>query len=215
MGRRETRFRDLVLEARDSDQEVNLDQAAELLATRVISGELVLKNWDHAVEQWIARLQLLGNSMPELGMPGWGPEDQIAAVAQICHGAIGYKDIKDADPWPVLNDWLNSSQRAALDSSCPTRITLPNGQGAKITYDPDKGPFISVKVSHLFGVWETPMICHGRVPLLVHILTPGQKPWQMTKDLRSFWSTGYFQMKKELAGRYPRHPWPESPKDHA
>jgi ATP-dependent helicase HrpB len=56
------------------------------------------------------------------------------------------------------------------------------------------------------------MIANGRVPVLVHILTPGQKPWQMTKDLEGFWQSGYFQMKKEVAGRYPRHPWPDDPK---
>mgnify|MGYP000589553828 CR=1 FL=1 len=88
-------------------------------------------------------------------------------------------------------------------------ITLPNGQSARITYEPGRDPFISVRVSHLFGVWETPAIVQGRVPLLVHILTPGQKPWQMTKDLPSFWNSGYKQMKKDLAGRYPKHDWPD------
>ncbi len=212
VSRKETRFRDLTLDAKDSDHQVNLDQAAELLATRVIEGELTLKNWDHQVQQWIARLSLLGKAMPELDMPGWGPEDEAAAIAQICHGAIAYKDIKEANPWPVLREWLSHAQRSALDSYCPERITLTNGQSAKITYERDKDPFISVKVSHLFGVWETPTLCNGRVPLLVHILTPGQKPWQMTKDLKSFWSSGYAQMKKEIAGRYPRHPWPDDPK---
>jgi len=212
VARNETRFRDLVIESSESEHGVNLDKAAEILADKVLSGELVLKNWDHSVEQWVQRLKVIGAAMPELEMPGWGEEDQQAAIAQICHGAVRYKQIKDADPWPVLREWLNHSQRAALESYCPTRISLPNGQGCKITYDPDKGPFISVKVAHLFGVWKTPTLCDGRVPVLVHVLTPGQKPWQMTKDLESFWSSGYPQMRKELAGRYPRHPWPENPK---
>ncbi len=81
VSRKETRFRDLTLDAKDSDHQVNLDQAAELLATRVIEGELTLKNWDHQVQQWIARLSLLGKAMPELDMPGWGPEDEAAAIA--------------------------------------------------------------------------------------------------------------------------------------
>ncbi len=211
VARHETRFRDLVLNARDSDKDVNLDQAAEILAARVLSGELVLKKWDHSVEQWIERLKVLGKAMPELDMPGWSDEDQQAAVAQICHGSVRYKQIKDASPWPVLNDWLNPAQRSALESYCPTRITLPNSQGCKITYDRDKGPFISVKVAHLFGVWKTPTLCDGRVPILIHVLTPGQKPWQMTKDLESFWKNTYLQMRKELSGRYPKHPWPQDP----
>ena len=212
VSRKETRFRDLVIESKESDHGIHLDQAAELLAARVVSGELELKNWNHAVHQWTARLACLGQWMPDLGLPGWSDQDRIDAIAQICHGAVTYKDIRDADVWRVLREWLSADQRAALDAYCPERIDLPNGQSAKITYEDGKDPWISVRVSHLFGVWETPVICHGRVPLLVHILTPGQRPWQMTRDLKGFWASGYFQMKKEVAGRYPRHPWPDDPK---
>ena len=212
VARKETRFRDLILEAKESDHGVNLDQAAGLLASRVLTGELVLKNWDDSVTQWTARLASLGRWMPELGMPSWSDEDRADAVAQICHGAVSYKEIKEANVWRVLREWLSAGQRAALDSYCPERISLPNGQSAKITYGIDRDPFISLRVSHLFGIWETPMIANGRAPLLIHILTPGQKPWQVTKDLKGFWSTGYAQMKKEVAGRYPRHPWPDDPK---
>ena len=215
ISRKETRFRDLVIEVRESDHGVNLDQAAELLAARVLSGELTLKNWDHSVDQWTARLALLGQWMPELGMPGWTDEDRQSAIAQICHGSVSYKEIKEANVWRVLREWLSAGQRAALDSYCPERITLPNGQTAKITYEAGKDPFIAIRVSHLFGVWETPTIANGRVQLLVHILTPGQKPWQMTKDIKGFWQTGYAQMKKEVAGRYPRHPWPDDPRAYA
>lgn len=212
VARKETRFRDLVLEAKESDHGVNLDQAAELLARRVLSGELILKNWDDSVTQWTARLAMLGKWMPELGMPDWSEEDRVDAIAQICHGAVSYKEIKEANVWRVLREWLNAGQREALDAYFPERVTLPNGQAAKITYGFDKDPFISLRVSHLFGIWETPTVAGGRVPLLVHILTPGQKPWQMTKDLKGFWASGYAQMKKEVAGRYPRHPWPDDPK---
>jgi len=212
VARKETRFRDLVMEAKESDHGVNLDQAAELLAQRVLSGELILKNWDDSVNQWTARLASLGTWMPELGMPGWTDEDRRDAIAQICHGSVSYKEIKEANVWRVLRDWLSHEQRAALDAYCPERVNLPNGQSAKITYTTGMDPFISVRVSHLFGIWETPMIANGRVPLLVHILTPGQKPWQMTKDLKGFWQSGYAQMKKEVAGRYPRHPWPDDPR---
>lgn len=212
VARKETKFRDLVLDGKESDHGVNLDAAAGILAARVISGELVLKNWDNSVEQWTARLALLGKCMPELGMPGWTEEDRADAVAQICHGSVSYKEIKEANVWRVLREWLSAGQRAALDAHCPERVDLPNGQSAKITYGEGKDPFISVRVSHLFGLWETPVIAGGRVPLLVHILTPGQKPWQMTKDLKGFWACGYAQMKKEVVGRYPRHAWPDDPK---
>jgi ATP-dependent helicase HrpB len=212
ISRRETRFRDLVLETKESDHHINLDAAAEILAARVLSGELVLKSWDASVEQWCARLEFLGKAMPDLDLPGWSEEDRIAAVSQICHGAVSYKDIKEAPVWPVLREWLSGQQRAALDRFAPERLQLPNGQNPKVTYEPGKDAWIALKVQHLFGVWQTPMIANGRVPVLVHILAPSQRPWQMTRDLTNFWATGYPQMKKELAGRYPRQAWPDDPK---
>jgi ATP-dependent helicase HrpB len=212
ISRKETRFRDLVLETKESDHGINLDQAAELLAQRVLAGELNLKNWDDSVTQWTARLSLLGGWMPELGLPSWTEADYADAVAQICHGAVSYKEIKEANVWKILREWLSQAQCDALDRFCPERLSFSNGHSAKITYRLGFDPFISLRVSHLFGIWETPLIASGRVPLLVHILTPGQKPWQMTKDIRGFWASGYAQMKKEIAGRYPRHPWPDEPR---
>jgi ATP-dependent helicase HrpB len=212
VARKETRFRDLVIEAKESDHGVDLDKAAEILAARVLAGDLVLKYWDESVTQWTARLASLGSWMPELGMPGWTDDDKAAAIAQICHGALSFKELKEANVWPVLREWLGPEQRATLDAYCPERLFLANGQNPKVNYEIGKDPWIALRVQHLFGVWETPTLANGRVPVLVHILAPNQRPWQMTKDLRNFWNTGYPQMRKELAGRYPKHPWPDDPK---
>ncbi len=209
VARKETRFRDLTLESKESDQGVNLSLAAEMLAERVISGELTLKNWDDAVEQWTSRLNLVSRVMPELGLPSWTHEDRVAAIAQICHGAVAYKEIKEAPVWPVLREWLSYHQQQLLDQHAPEWLKFSAERRAKITYPADGDPFIAVKVQHLFGTKETPRICGGKVPLLVHICAPSQRPWQMTKDLGSFWSQGYRQMKKDLAGRYPKHDWPD------
>ncbi|MEM9237636.1 MAG: ATP-dependent helicase HrpB [Verrucomicrobiota bacterium] len=212
VARRELRFLDLVLESKDSDQNVNLDAAAEELAKRVLDGELVLKRWDAAVEQWGARLACLSEWMPEMELPGWSDEDKAAAVAQICHGLTSYKEIKEAAVWPVLKEWLSGAQQAVLESYAPERITLANGRSVKISYEFGKDPWIGLRVRDLFGVWETPTIAGGKVPLLVHVQAPNQRAWQMTKDLESFWTSGYAQMRKDLAGRYPKHPWPEDPR---
>lgn len=209
VARKEVKFRDLILESKESDQGVNLSYAAEMLAERVISGELTLKNWDDAVEQWTARLNLLSHHMPELGLPAWSHEDRVAAIAQICHGSVAYKDIKEAAVWPVLRDWLSYAQHQLLEKNAPEWLKLSEDRRAKITYPVEGDPYIAVKVQHLFGTKETPRICGGKVPLLVHICAPNQRPWQMTKDLPSFWNSGYKQMKKDLAGRYPKHDWPD------
>jgi ATP-dependent helicase HrpB len=213
VARRSTTFRDLILEQQDSDIGVNLSLAAEMLAERVISGELTLKNWDDAVEQWTARLNLIAKLMPELGLPSWQDDDRVAAIAQICHGAVSYKEIKEAPVWPVLRDWLSPMQHQSLEQHAPESIKLSADRKAKIIYPAEGDPYIAVKVQHLFGTWETPRIAGGKLPLLVHICAPNQRPWQMTKDLASFWKQGYTQMKKDLAGRYPKHDWPENPKN--
>jgi ATP-dependent helicase HrpB len=213
VARRSTTFRDLILEQQDSDIGVNLSLAAEMLAERVISGELTLKNWDDPVEQWTARLNLIAKLMPELGLPSWQDDDRVAAIAQICHGAVSYKEIKEAPVWPVLRDWLSPIQHQSLEQHAPESIKLSADRKAKIIYPAEGDPYIAVKVQHLFGTWETPRIAGGKLPLLVHICAPNQRPWQMTKDLASFWKQGYTQMKKDLAGRYPKHDWPENPKN--
>ncbi len=208
IGLKETYFRDLAIE-RDERGEPDKNQAAELLAERVISGELLLKKWNDGVEQWIARLANLTEWMPELDLPGFSEEDKKMAIAQMCVGALSYKDIKDKDPWPVLRDWLSAPQLAVLDSFAPERITLSNGQTPKLRYERGAPPIIALKVQQLYGVSETPTICNGAVPLMIHICGPNMRPWQMTRDLESFWQTGMTQMKKDLAGRYPKHEWRE------
>jgi ATP-dependent helicase HrpB len=212
VARMERCFRDLVLEASESDRDVNLDAAATLLAERVLAGELRLKRWDDAVEQWCARLACLSSWMPELELPGWSDEDREAAVAQICHGATRYKEIKEAEVWPVLKEWLSAPQRAALDAYAPTRLRLAGGRESKVRYAIDGPPVIGVMVRDLFGQWATPAVADGRVPVVVEVQAPNRRPWQVTRDLESFWRTGYAQMRKDLAGRYPKHPWPEDPR---
>lgn len=212
VARHERRFRDLVLESRDSDRGADLDAAAELLAERVIAGELVLKRWDDEVDQWCARLAGLSTWMPELELPGWTEQDREMAVAQICHGSVSYKEIKEALVWPVLKDWLSAAHRSALDAYAPERIKLPTGREVKVRYGMGKEPQIGLMVRDLFGVWETPTIAGGKVPVLVEVQAPNRRAWQVTKDLKSFWNSGYTQMRKDLAGRYPKHPWPEDPK---
>ena len=204
--RREVRFRDLVLSSKDGG-EPEREVAAQLLAQRVASGELKLKNWDAGVEQWIARLLCLREWMPELELPGFDEEDRGIAFEEICNGAFSYKDIKGREVMPALVSWLSSAQKAALDHYAPVRIKLSNGREVKLKYEESKPPMMALQVQRLFGVKETPTIADGRVKVQVHVCAPNQRPWQMTQDLPGFWKTGFSQMKKDLAGRYPKHQW--------
>ena len=198
-------FRGLVLEEKRGG-EVDPNLAGELLAGRVIAGDLALKKWDAKVERWIARLAFLSKAMPELEFPGFDAGDREMAIAQICAGATTSKEVKDRDPWRVLHDWLAVPQREAMDSFAPEKITLENGVNTRVFYAAGNDPWFEEKVQRLYGVKETPTIANGH-PLVAKILAPNQRPWQVTSDLPGFWERGFAQMKKDLAGRYPKHNW--------
>lgn len=201
-------YEDLVLEDRDRG-DAPPELAAPILAEKVVDGTLKLVKWDDSVEQWIRRLNGLSVWMPELELPRFSEEDKLVAISLACEGAVGYKDIKEREILPVLRDWLSGWQAKALDDYAPVSITLPNGQHARVRYGEDSTPVIGLTVQRLFGVAESPRIANGTMTVKVEVLAPSQRPWQVTGSLESFWRNGYGQMKKDLAGRYPRHRWPE------
>jgi ATP-dependent helicase HrpB len=201
-----SRFRGLALSARRVEPPP-AEAAARLLADEVVAGNLVLKEWDHTVEQWILRLNLLSKWCPEFELPPITDDDRRHLIEQICHGAIGYKDIKDRDVRPVVQSWLSHAQRELLDKHAPERLSLGNGRTPKVSYEPGNPPHIAMRIQELYDVTQTPKIAVGRVPVLVRILTPGMKPVQVTQDLANFWREHYPKIKSELQRRYPKHEW--------
>ncbi len=203
-------FRDLVIEDRAGAAPPE-DAAARILATEVREGRLAMKHWDHAVEQWIARLNTLAEAMPEYDLPRFGDEERQTVLEEICLGAKSYKEIKDRQVWPVLKDWLSPHQKGLMDAYVPERVTLSNGRQAKITYSSSgEKPKISVLIQNLFGVKETPTIAEGKIPLVIEILAPNHRPAQVTADLAGFWKNSYAAVRAQLRGRYPKHDWPEA-----
>ncbi|MGA2243854.1 MAG: ATP-dependent RNA helicase [Verrucomicrobiota bacterium] len=200
------RFRDLALEAKRMDPPP-ADAAARLLADEILAGRLLLPNWDHGVEQWLARLNLLCQQCPDLQLPAITDDDKKDIIAQLCHGAASYKDVKEREVKPMVMSWLSQAQRELLDKHAPERLTLPNGRTPKVSYENGKSPFISLRIQELYDVNQTPKVALGRVPVTVHILTPGMKPVQVTQDLANFWREHYPKIKSELARKYPKHLW--------
>jgi ATP-dependent helicase HrpB len=200
------KFRGLALSARRVEPPPAA-AAAKILADEIIAGRLPLPNWDHGVEQWLARLNFLCANCPELQLPSFTDDDKSHVIGQLCHGAVSYKDIKERDVKPVVMSWLSQPQRELLDRHAPERLTLPNGRTPKVNYENGKSPFISLRIQELYDVNQTPKIAMGRVPVVVHILTPGMKPIQVTQDLANFWREHYPKIKSELARKYPKHFW--------
>jgi ATP-dependent helicase HrpB len=111
----------------------------------------------------------------------------------------------------VLAALLPWNLRKRLDAEAPTHFSAPSGSQVPIDYETEAGPKLSIRVQELFGLAVHPTIIGGRVPLLIELLSPAHRPVQMTRDLPGFWRGSYRDVRTDLRGRYPKHPWPEDP----
>ncbi len=111
----------------------------------------------------------------------------------------------------ALHNLLDGRSRARLNELAPTHLPVPSGSRIRLRYPPGEPPVLAVKLQELFGLADTPRIAGGRIPVTLHLLSPAQRPIQVTQDLRGFWERTYAEVKKELKGRYPKHPWPDDP----
>jgi ATP-dependent helicase HrpB len=206
VAKQTVRFRDVLLRSRETDK-VPLDAAAELLAVEVGAGRCPLKNWDDAVEQWIARTNLVAAWFPEQEVPPISEADRRMLVEQICHGAVSYKDIKERAVWPTVKGWLSAAQIAFVEKVAPERVEMPNGRKFKVVYAVKASPTVAVRIQDLYGVEGELRIGGGRVPLVIEVLAPNQRPIQVTQNLSNFWKESYPKIKQELQRKYPKHEW--------
>lgn len=207
-SRTERRFRDLVLSSADRG-EPDYDKAAELLSAEVVAGRLVLKNWDAAVESWIQRVNFVAKHCPETEIAPIDDEARQLLIEQICHGALSYKDIKDRPVLNAVKEWISPEQQYYIDAYAPAEMELPRRKRpAKIRYEADGRAFIASKLQDFYDVSGNSLkVANGQVSLLVELLAPNGRPAHLTDDLDGFWEGAYQHVRKDLAGRYPKHEW--------
>jgi ATP-dependent helicase HrpB len=126
-------------------------------------------------------------------------------------GLTRWADLSRVDLGGALLDLLGWERRAALDRLAPTHVLVPSGSRVPVDYGDPERPVLAVRLQEMFGLTETPRVGQGAVPLTLHLLSPAGRPVQVTRDLAGFWRTSYFDVRKELKGRYPRHHWPDDP----
>jgi ATP-dependent helicase HrpB len=119
--------------------------------------------------------------------------------------------LKKLDLAAILAAKLDWQQQSRLDREAPTHLTVPSGSKVRLRYTPGEPPVLAVRLQEMFGLADTPRVCNNKVPVLLHLLSPAQRPMQITQDLRGFWEGAYHEVKKELRGRYPKHHWPDDP----
>lgn len=129
-------------------------------------------------------------------------DEWLAPFLPTANGRINYVDTREA-----LLSLLSWEQRSRLDTFAPTHMVVPTGSRIPIDYSDPEAPALAVRLQEIFD-WKTTPLLAGKVPLTLHLLSPARRPVQITRDLASFWEKGYFEVRKELKGRYPKHAWP-------
>lgn len=132
-------------------------------------------------------------------------------LAPFLSGVRSVEQLKQLNLLPALKERLSWEQKRKLDERAPTHLQVPSGSRIALDYSGGDVPVLAVKLQEMFGCADTPTVAGGRVKVLLHLLSPARRPVQITQDLKTFWNSSYFEARKDLRGRYPKHPWPDDP----
>ena len=171
--------------------------------------------WSDALRSWQARVLSLRQWQPDKGWPDVSDktltETLESWLAPWLDGITRKSHLQRLDLEAILYSTLEWEKQQALKQGAPTSIQVPSGSQKKLTYQQGEPPVLAVRLQEMFGLADTPTVCWGEVPIVLHLLSPAQRPIQVTQDLRGFWERTYTEVKKELKGRYPKHYWPDDP----
>ncbi len=195
---------------------VNPELVIQLLLETLKEEGSFLLDWNDAVLGLIARVRSLAIWHPEQNWPDWSVDSLCATASNWLEpylmGITKNEELKKLNLSQYLYHSLSYEQKQDLEKMAPSSLQVPSGSEIQIAYQEDgSAPRLAVRLQELFGMLETPKVNEGRNPILIELLSPGYKPVQLTQDLKSFWTSGYFEVKKELKQRYPKHSWPDDP----
>ena len=210
LARTVVRYRDVPLEESVRADATRAELTATLAAAAARDARALLGPRPD-VDALARRLEFLARAMPELELPGDIDTLVRAAVEALAGSASSMEALREADVPAAIGGLLTHRQRTALEREAPPHWTLPSGRRVPVAYERERPPSVAARIQELFGLAATPRLGGGRVPLVLALLAPNQRPVQITDDLASFWRTTYAQVRAELRGRYPRHAWPEDP----
>jgi len=190
-------------------------EAVPLLLEQVQRRGMASLGWTTAARQLQGRVLLAARLLPEEGWPELSDarllEHPAKWLGPYLRGIRSWQELERVDLLAPLRELLGWKLLTTLDIVAPAAITVPSGRSIQLDYSSPEGPVLAVKLQELFGLADSPAVCRGRIALLVHLLSPAGRPVAITRDLRGFWERGYPEVRKELRGRYPRHPWPDDP----
>ncbi len=172
--------------------------------------------WTPELRQWRARVTFLRKiEEQESRWPDLSDEALLRTLddwlGPYLSGLTTLDRVTRLDLTQPLHALLSWEQVRQLEHWAPTHLTVPSGSNVRVEYETQDLPILAVRLQEMFGCLETPRLVEGKIPVMLHLLSPGRKPVQITKDLSSFWKSAYLEVKKELRGRYPKHSWPDDP----
>ncbi|EGO8350420.1 ATP-dependent helicase HrpB [Escherichia coli] len=195
------------------------DELHQAMLNGVRDKGLSVLNWTPEAEQLRLRLLCAARWLPEYDWPAVDDESLLATLETwlLPHmaGVHSLRGLKSLDIYQALRGLLDWGMQQRLDSELPAHYTVPTGSRIAIRYHEDNPPALAVRMQEMFGEATNPTIAQGRVPLVLELLSPAQRPLQITRDLSAFWKGAYREVQKEMKGRYPKHVWPDDPANTA
>ncbi|WP_105233553.1 ATP-dependent helicase HrpB [Escherichia albertii] len=195
------------------------DELHQAILNGIRDKGLSVLNWTPEAEQLRLRLMCAAKWLPEYN---WPMVDDASLLALLetwllphMSGVHSLRGLKSLDVYQALRGLLDWGMQQRLDSELPAHYTVPTGSRIAIRYHEDNPPALAVRMQEMFGEATNPTIAQGRVPLVLELLSPAQRPLQITRDLSAFWQGAYREVQKEMKGRYPKHVWPDDPANTA
>ncbi len=191
--------------------EVPAEAAAALLAQKAVEAGMARFIGE---EDWLGLQARLQFAAEHLSLPAIDDAFLQPLLEQACYGLKSFAELKSALDGQLLRVLLEGFPKDVarrFEELAPERLRLPGGRMAKVQYGVGQAPWVASRLQDFFGMKDTPRVAGGRVPVVVHLLAPNQRPVQMTSDLAGFWQRLYPEVRRELSRRYPRHAWPENP----
>jgi ATP-dependent helicase HrpB len=214
IARREERFGALVLDGKPLTRaDPEKIRAAMLEGIRRLGLEAL--PWTREAREWQTRVLSLRQWSPDENWPDVSDaalQDTLAEwLGPYLDGMSRRDHLARLDLLAILKARLDWDMGRRLEEGAPTHLEVPSGSHLRLEYIPGESPVLKVKLQEMFGLADTPRVAWGKIPVTLQLLSPAQRPIQVTQDLRGFWERTYPEVKKELKGKYPKHPWPDDP----
>ncbi|MGR5177574.1 ATP-dependent helicase HrpB [Vibrio parahaemolyticus] len=213
----QTRIGAIVLQSREVPVPADADVGMALIGYVQRFGLSAL-NWTQAAEELAQRVECARRWLPEENWPAMSETELLAELETwllpYMHGISTAKQLQKLDIFGALQAYLGWDKQQQLDEWLPTHLVVASGGRKKIRYQVGEAPMLSVKLQEMFGEKTSPTIARGTQAIVLELLSPAQRPLQITRDLAAFWQGAYKEVQKEMKGRYPKHPWPDDPMNH-